>query len=69
MIVTITACQRGRCTWCCGEGEVLAVEFRDGLRGSLCWADFKKALKVRAASGAPRPSQPKPADAQSTERP
>jgi len=48
MLATIKSSGEGRCVWCCADGkEGLEVEFNDGLKGFLCWADFRAAVKAR----------------------
>ena len=49
MLVTIKNLTSGTCIWCCQKSdEVVDVEFRDGLKGTLCRKDFWVALKSRA---------------------
>jgi len=46
-MVTISSSGEGKCVWCQQEKEGVVAEFPDGLRGHLCWSDFKTAVKVR----------------------
>jgi hypothetical protein len=47
-----------RCQWCRKEVECLEVKFTDGLSGTFCWADVKKAEKSRDDRKPPETSEP-----------
>ncbi len=46
-MITIKSSGVGRCVWCCQNKDGVVAEFEDGLKGHLCWGDFRKAVKVR----------------------
>lgn len=50
-MVTVTGSRLHQCIWCCQRREGVDAEFRDGLRGFLCWSDFRRAVKARTNSG------------------
>ena len=47
-MVTITRYESGTCIWCLKQGEGLAAEFKDGLKGFVCKKCFWAAIRVRA---------------------
>ena len=48
MLAQIGPEQDGTCIWCCEIKRGLPVEFTDGLKGFLCWKDFRNAVKTRS---------------------
>ncbi len=40
--------QEARCVWCRETKAGLTVAFQDGLKGFLCWKDFRNAVKARS---------------------
>lgn len=47
-MVTITDSGKAKCVWCFEEKEGVKADFKDGLKGHLCWPDFRSAVKVRS---------------------
>lgn len=56
-MTTIKSSGAGRCIWCCQKKDGVVAEFQDGLQGHLCWADFRKAVKVRTQKQSSRSSE------------
>lgn len=46
-MVTITSASEGKCVFCCTQTEGVTADFKDGLKGFLCWKDFRAAVKAR----------------------
>ena len=58
--------QEAQCVWCRETKAGLTADFPDGLKGFLCWKDFRNAVKVRSNGKHERPEGTKVRESERT---